>query len=252
MLRKISAYYERGAEDGRLAAGAGRLEFLRTWDVLTRVLPSAPAAVLDVGGATGVYAGPLARAGYRVHVVDPIAAHVSLAAPDASVDGVLLLGPLYHLADRADRLTVWREAARVARPDGVVVAATISRYASLLDGFVKSYLVDPDFLGVVRGDLANGEYRNPEHVTGWFTTAYFHHPSEPAAEAAEAGLDVDRVVAVEGPLWMVGTLGDFLADDERTRMTLDLLREVESEPSLFSASSHLLTVAHRPHHPPFC
>jgi hypothetical protein len=98
---------------------------------------------------------------------------------------------------------------------------------------------------VVRGDLANGEHRNPEHVTGWFTTAYFHHPSEPAAEAAEAGLDVDRVVAVEGPLWMVDTLGVFLADDERTRMTLDLLREVESEPSLFGASSHLLTVAHR-------
>jgi len=262
MLAEIHAYYESGVEDGRLSAGAGRLEFLRTWDVLTRVLPSAPASVLDVGGATGVYAGPLARAGYRVHVVDPVAAQVAVAAAlpgvtaqvgdarvltaaDASVDAVLLLGPLYHLTDRADRLAVWHEAARAVRPGGVVVAATISRYASLLDGFVKSYLADPDFLDVVRGDLATGEHRNPEHVRGWFTTAYFHHPSEPPAEATEARLEVERVVAVEGPLWMVSTLSDFLAGDERTRLTLDLLREVESEPSLFGASAHLLTVARR-------
>jgi len=132
------------------------------------------------------------------------------------------------------------------KPGGVVVAATISRFASLLDGFVKGYLSDPDFDGVVRGALATGEHRNPEHVAGWFTTAYFHHPAEPAAEAAEAGLPVDRVVLVEGPLWMVSGLGDVLGDERRTRQMLDLLREVESEVTLFGASSHLLTVAHRP------
>ncbi|MFD0786413.1 class I SAM-dependent methyltransferase, partial [Micromonospora azadirachtae] len=57
---EIMDYYRQGGERDRLAAGAGRLEFLRTWDVLTRVLPDPPAVVLDVGGATGVYAGPLA------------------------------------------------------------------------------------------------------------------------------------------------------------------------------------------------
>jgi len=263
MRSEIGAYYDRGAENGRLSAGAGRLEFLRTWDVLTRVLPAAPASVLDVGGATGVYATPLARAGYQVHVVDPVAAHVAesatvpgvtaevgdaraLTVADASVDAVLLLGPLYHLTERSERLTVWREAARVVRPGGVVVAATISRFASLLDGFVRGFLAEPRFLGIVREDVATGQHRNPDDVPHWFTTAYFHHPGEPPAEAAEEGLDVDRVVAVEGPLWMVGTLPEFLADGERTRLTLDLLREVESEPSLHGASSHLLTVAHRP------
>ncbi len=263
MRAEIEAYYERGGEVDRLSAGAGRLEYLRTMDVLTRVLPPAPAVLLDVGGATGAYAAPLTEAGYEVRVVDPVASQVALAATipgvtatvgdarsldvaDDCIDAVLLLGPLYHLTDRGDRLRAWREASRVTRPGGVVVAATISRFASFLDGFARGYLEDPDFLGVVRGDLTSGVHRNPEHVAGWFTTAYFHHPNEPASEAGEAGLLVDRVVAVEGPLWMTATLDAFLVDERRTELMLDLLREVEEEPSLHGASAHLLTVARRP------
>jgi 2-polyprenyl-3-methyl-5-hydroxy-6-metoxy-1,4-benzoquinol methylase len=63
------------SERYRLDSGQGRLEYLRTWDVLIRVLPAAPATVLDVGGATGAYAGPLAASGYAVRVVDPVPEH---------------------------------------------------------------------------------------------------------------------------------------------------------------------------------
>jgi 2-polyprenyl-3-methyl-5-hydroxy-6-metoxy-1,4-benzoquinol methylase len=31
-----------------------------------------PARIVDVGGATGVYARPLAEAGYQVNAVDPV------------------------------------------------------------------------------------------------------------------------------------------------------------------------------------
>lgn len=260
MRAEVTSYYERGGESARLSAGRGRLEFLRTWDVLTRVLPAAPAMVADVGGATGVYAGPLARAGYQVHVIDPVAVQVDVAAAlpgvrasvgdaraldlsDASVDAVLLLGPLYHLTDRADRAAVWREAARVVRPEGVVIAATISRFTSLLDGYVRGFLADPAFAAIVRDDLRTGEHRNPDDTPGWFTTAYFHHPTEAATEALAAGLAVDPVVFVEGPLWMVDRLDDVLADEAGTAQLLDLLRRVETEPSLHGASSHLLTIA---------
>ncbi len=50
------------------------------------------------------------------------------------MDAVLLLGPLYHLPERADRLAALAEARRVLRPGGVVFAAAISRFASMLDG----------------------------------------------------------------------------------------------------------------------
>src|SRR5690349_15988180 len=75
----VLAYYRLGGETTRLDVGDGRLEFLRTCDVLSRTLPPAPASVLDVGGATGRYAGWLAAAGYPVHVVDPVPEHVTAA-----------------------------------------------------------------------------------------------------------------------------------------------------------------------------
>ena len=261
---EILEYYRRGGESVRLSSGAGRLEFLRTLDVLTRVLPPPGATVLDVGGATGVYAGPLAAAGYRVHVVDPVPEHVAtastvdgvtasvgdarwLAQPDASVDAVLLLGPLYHLVERDDRVRAWREAGRVVRPGGPVVAASVSRYAALFDGFVKGFYADPRFRRVVETVLDTPGRWNPEPDTAWFTTAYFHHPDELPSEVRDAGLVPDRVVMTESPLWMMGTdLDALLAEPSAVDPMLDLLRQVESEPSLLGASSHLLTVARRP------
>ncbi|WP_018811670.1 class I SAM-dependent methyltransferase [Salinispora pacifica] len=260
---EIMEYYQRGGERDRLAAGPGRLEFLRTWDVLSRVLPGVPAAVLDVGGATGVYAAPLAQAGYHVRVVDPVPEHVAEAAArpgvtavlgdaralpvaDRSMDTVLLLGPLYHLPERADRVAVWREAARVVRAGGVVVGATISRFASLFDGFVKGYFTDARFRPMVERTLADGVHRNIDDTQRWFTSAYFHHPDELAGEATEAGLVVRRRVSVEGPLGMTGArLAEILASPDLTGLLLEMMRSVEDEPSLLGASGHVLTIAVR-------
>ena len=265
MLRpEIREYYERGGERDRLAAGTGRLEFLRTWDILSRALPGPPARILDVGGATGVYAAPLAEAGYDVTVVDPVPGHVAAAGraagvtavvgdaralpvPDGSADAVLMLGPLYHLADRGDRLAAWREAARVVRPGGLVAGAVIVRFASLFDGIAKGYFAEPEFVALVEGALADGEHRNAANRPRWFTSAYFHRPEEAAAEATEAGLAEVRTVAVEGPVWMTEPrLTEFLAEPGLTGIMLDMLRRVEEEPSIFGASSHLLTLARRP------
>lgn len=264
VLPEIMDYYQRGAEHQRLAAGVGRLEYLRTWDILTRHLPDPPAVVLDVGGANGVYAGPLADVGYQVHVVDPVTEHVAeaaalpgvsasvgdvraLPAADRSADAVLLLGPLYHLLERTDRVSAWRQAARVLRPGGTVAAATISRFASLFDGLAKGYLTDPRFRSMVDDALASGLHRNPDAEPGWFTSAYFHHPEEVEAEVSDGGLQVHRVVAVEGPLGFAGPrLTEILADPGQTELLLEMLRRVEEDPSLLGASGHTLIIADHP------
>jgi SAM-dependent methyltransferase len=264
LAKEVMNYYRRGGERDRLTAGAGRLEFLRTWDVLTRVLPPPPADVLDVGGAMGVYAGPLAHAGYRVCVVDPVPEHVtasselpgvaavlgdamSLPAADRSVDAVLLFGPLYHLPERTDRLQVWRAAGRVLRPGGVVVGALISRFASLLDGMARNHFSDARFRPIVERALVDGRHLNDHDHPRWFTSAYFHHPDEVAGEVADAGLILRRRTAVEGPLWMAEQrLAEILASEEQTALLLDMLRRVEDEPSLLGSSSHLLAIASPP------
>jgi SAM-dependent methyltransferase len=270
--RDIAAYYDRGQEEGRLGDW-GRLEFLRTRELLARFLPAPPATVLDVGGAAGAYALPLAVEGYAVHLVDPVALHVeqaraaSAAQPDAplaslvvgdarelpvddqSADVVLLLGPLYHLTDAADRTRALREARRALRPNGLLVAAAITRFASTLDGVAQGFLLEPGFEAIVERDLADGQHRNPGAHPGWFTTAYFHRPDELGREVAAAGFDVTALLAVEGAVGAAAearSLDAWLDDSRRREILLRAIRRVEAEPSLLGASPHVLALATRP------
>jgi len=260
---EVGRYYRQGGERHRLASGVGRLEFLRTMDLLGRALPTPPARLLDVGGATGVYAEPLAAAGYEVQLIDPLPEHVAeaktrpgvtatlgdaraLPVADASVDAVLLLGPLYHLLDRADRVAAWAEARRAVRPGGLVAAATICRYASLIDGITRNFVLDPGYGAIVDNVLVDGVHRNTPDGE-YFTSAYFHHPDEIPAEVGDAGLTLVRRVAVEGPLWIMGhgRLDEVWTSEDMTDHLLAALRRFEDDTSLLGASSHLLTFARR-------
>jgi SAM-dependent methyltransferase len=261
-------YYGLGMERDRLSAGRGRLEALRTRELLDRWLPPAPAVVLYVGGAAGRYALPLAAAGYEVHLVDPVPLHVEQAAAasaaarhplasaslgdaravgaaDGSADAVLLLGPLYHLVEREERLRALREARRAVRPGGVVVAAAISRWASAVDGLLTGVLSSPDFGRIVADDLATGVHRNPGRNPDWFATAYFHEPEALAAEVRDAGLVVDGPVAVEGIAGLAWDIERMLDDPEVRERVLEVVRRTEREPALIGASSHLLVAGRR-------
>jgi SAM-dependent methyltransferase len=270
-MAEMSAFYDRGDEQGRLADW-GRLEFLRMRELLARFLPPAPATVLDVGGAAGAYALPLAADGYEVHLVDPVALHVeqaraaSAAQPDAplasatladarelpfedaSVDAVLMLGPLYHLTEADDRARALREAHRVLRPGGVLAAAAIMRFASTLDGVAQGFLLEPGFEAIVERDLADGQHRNPEDHPRWFTTAYFHRPDELEREVAAAAFEVREVLAIEGAVGAAAethALDGWLDDPAKREVLLRAIRRVEAEPSLLGASPHVLAVATR-------
>jgi SAM-dependent methyltransferase len=267
MEREILAHYEAGIEAPRLARHAGVLERARTLDLLTRHLPPPPARLLDVGGGPGVYAVWLAQRGYGVRLVDPVPLHVEQARAaareagvemeaaigdarrlddaDGSADAVLLMGPLYHLTERADRVAALAEARRVLRPGGVVMATGISRYASLLDGLSRRLVDDPAFRAILERDLAEGQHRNPTDRLDYFTTAYFHKVEQLAAEAEEGGLGMATVFAVEGPAWLFPDVEARAGDAEHWRILMDLLRQVEAVPALLAASAHLMLVARR-------
>jgi hypothetical protein len=61
----------------------------------------------------------------------------------------------------------------VLRPGGIVVAAAISRFASLLDGLISGWLGDPEFDAIVERDLAEGQHRNPTNRPEWFKPPSF-------------------------------------------------------------------------------
>jgi SAM-dependent methyltransferase len=251
-----SWYSDSYNEIDRLSINAiGRLELERTKELLLRFLPPAPARVLDVGGGPGVYASWLASLGYDVTLIDPVARHReeasahgtfavedgdarALTAPDASADAVLMLGPLYHLVDPADRARALAEAGRVARPGGVVAAAFISRHAPIIEVSAK-LLVNDDTLYEHMRRLRHSGDNDPS--TG-FTVAYFHRVEEIHADFVAAGLGEPAVYGIEGPLLPLLTSG--LAEDrpEYFEAAMRAARQVEDEPAMLATNAHLLGV----------
>jgi SAM-dependent methyltransferase len=255
--RIVNYYTDEYVEADRLRASAvGRLELLRTQELLRRHLPEAGSAVADIGGGTGAHAAWLVADGHDVVLVDLVPAHVEavrrqlpglraevadareLPLADGCVDAALLLGPLYHLQEPADRLRALQEAVRVTRSGGVVAVAAIGRYAPLLDLAVQRKL-SPEVLGMVRGQMATG--RHDPRVG--FTDAYMHLPGELRGELASAGVDEVTVYAVEGPLWPGVHV---LPDDVDLDPYLTVARELETNPDAVALSAHLLGVGTRP------
>jgi ubiquinone/menaquinone biosynthesis C-methylase UbiE len=233
--------------------------------VVLRYLSPAPGTIVDVGGAAGAHALWLAERGYRVHLVDAVprlvqearrrsqtAAHQictcqvadarDLPFGDGIAEAALLLGPLYHLTERADRLRALREVYRVLRPGGVMFAAAISRWASALDGVARDLFVDPAFADIVERDLEHGQHRNATDNWEYFTTAYFHRPDELEAEVVAAGYTSLSVLGLGGPGWMLADFNERWAHPRKREDLLRVARALEREASIVGVSAHLVAV----------
>lgn len=266
---KIRYYYEGYDERSRLTNGAGLLEFARLQEIIGRYAALPPAVVLNVGGGPGTYSCWLAKLGYEVHLIDLTPRHLeqareasasqpdhslasvsegdarSLSWDDESVDLVLLMGPLYHLLIREDRLAALCEACRVLKRGGILIATAINRFASLVDGLMNGYIDDPTFMTILHRDLLDGRHMPDSHVQEYFTTAFFHRPEEMEAEVAEAGFSLKGLFSVQGPGEYATDLNDRMADPHRREQLLDLIRMVEQERTLMGMASHIVVAAEK-------
>jgi ubiquinone/menaquinone biosynthesis C-methylase UbiE len=265
---EIERYYtEFKNEPGRLERHP--LEKFRTQQIISRYLPPPPAAILDVGGAAGVYTFWLSGLGYQVHLIDPVEYHLAEARsqaracahpplviangdarrldyPDHTFDIVLLLGPLYHLEEYSDRIAALKEAKRVAKKNGIVISAYISRFSALVDGYFKDLVSQPAWCTIVESDTATGRHYNPTGEAGYFTSAYFHHPGEIGPEIEAAGLVAEKVIAIESFAAYVPDLSIKVRNAEYQQALLKAISAVEEEKSLLGMSGHILGIGRKP------
>lgn len=214
----IADYYDATVQEEWHRLEASWLEFAITQHFIRARLPPG-SRILDLGGGPGRYALALAKDGYSVDLVDLAPANVAFARQKAEecgvrlgfalvgdaraipliesecYDGVLALGPLYHLIEREDRARCIEEVRRVLKPGGFGFFAFISTYApvhyaakheELLPAMMpqlseaagrESYVVDPD--------------------KGLFTEAFFIHPSLIADEFGGCGFERHSLFGAE-------------------------------------------------------
>ena len=238
-----------------------RLEYDLTWRYLQDYLP-ADGAVLEIGAATGRYTLELARRGYEVTAVDLSAAllarcrknladeglesRVRLLVADArnlgEVSGeftaVLLMGPLYHLVEEADRKLALKEALAHLRPGGVLFSAFLSRL-----GIMGDLLKDaPQWIeerAHVRSFLEHG--KRPDHYPKGGFRGYFARVGEIAPLHEALGLQTLVLAGVEPGISTDDESYNKLPAEQR-RLWLELLYEISAEASILGASRHLLYV----------
>jgi SAM-dependent methyltransferase len=215
-------------------------------------LRAAAAADSRLGRAIGTAAGAAADAAAGLAIDAPAGVAIDTAIGDArsldlaaaSVDAVLLLGPLYHLERRAERVQALREARRVVRPGGPVFGAAISRWAVRYDGVLRLRLYEqvPAILEVM-GPLERTGVLPPFSPNGF--TAYTHRPRQLRAEFISAGLGVADLVSVECGAFLLPDLSERMTDPVARQVIMDSARVMERVPELMGLGSHLLATGVR-------
>lgn len=260
-MSQVKAYYDSQPEREWQRLDTFRTEYAVTLRALETYLPKPPATVFDNGGGPGRYAIALAQRGYTVTLADLSDGNLALAnkkareaqvnlagvhslnaldlstLADAQFDAVLMMGPLYHLLDIAERQQAIAEAKRVLKTGGLIFAAFITRFATFRDAAANFPAWIANDWAYTKRMLKTGLHDSSKG----FTDSYFAHPNEvvPLMESAE--FETLNVIGCEGVA--AGSDASLNELDEQTwEKWVTLNYEMGQDPTLWGASDHLLYV----------
>lgn len=269
MSKHVKDYYDAAPEREweRLETGLSRIEFASTLRLIEKYFPSS-GAICDIGSGPGRYAIELARRGYRVTLFDLSGKLLERAKQaftskktgaerfvqgdardlscfdDESFDAVLLLGPLYHLIERDDRLRALSETIRILKPGGRAIVAFLNSWGLLrcgITGFPKRFN-DPDFLRSMLGERTFEDRERPN-----FTECHWSNPEIAGTELQDAGLRIVSYAGAEGfpngmaPL--LETLGK--SEPEAYENVLEFAAETSELPQFRDTANHVLFVVEK-------
>ena len=265
---KIIKFYSNEIEKDRLELDLFKLEGIRTKEIIGRYLSGENMRIADIGGGAGYYAFWLQEKGHHVSLVDLSPKNIELAnkysldtgiqltnleigdATDLNFeedqfDLLLLLGPLYHLVNKNDRLQALSEAKRILKPNGILLIAIISRYASLIDGFKRDLITNDNFEKLLISDLQTGIHLNETENPDYFTTAYFHTPSEIMGEITESKLKFEKLIAIESFGWIADNFKAKSEDPSYMSKLRKIINMVETNNDIIATSPHIMAIARK-------
>jgi len=264
-ITDIIDFYNKNAETEHNRLDRHQLEYDLTWRFLEQHLPD-KGAILEIGAATGRYTLHLAERGYTITAVDLSSVQLDYATKritEAGLEGsveflvadvrdlsmvtktdydvVLLMGPLYHLVEKADREKALQQVYDHMKPGGIIFSSFISRFGILGD-LIKNM---PDWIKRQRevvSVLMRGR-DSEEYPPGGFR-GYFAEVSEIEPLHEGVGFGMIELVGVE-PAISADDESYNKLDEELRELWLDLLQEVSANVSTIGASRHLLFIGRK-------
>lgn len=264
-INEVYEFYNNGAEVDRLERGLGIIEFYRSKEIISQYITNKN-TIYDIGGGIGKYSAWLAEQGHDVTLIELAPTAVDYAKknmkmsyvaevgdareinkPDESADVVLLMGPLYHLQNKSDRIKALNEAHRVLKKGGLLIAAGISKFSSTtwalsVYGNGCDFIDDDIYMNMLKHELATGEHIRPKEYPFIIANAYFHTIDELRNEVKYSGLEIVNHHAVEGCIWITPTLEEKWQDTDSRNRLLELIHATEHEETLMGLSPHFLVV----------
>lgn len=258
----VRAYY-----DGMVETEWGRIENRPEFRITRRFIEryvTPGDRVLDVGGGPGRYALWLAEMGCDVTLMDLSPENVRFAraraaerglnlsalegdarAADRAVSGpfdcVLLMGPLYHLLEEADRSAAVKACLRTLKPGGVLFASFINVFAGMIYAmkFAPELILDKSETEFYQTVLSERSYAGMA-----FTQAHFIHQREVLPFMAKFPLEKLHYFGQEG---ITSPCEKNLMDqpDEIADAWIDMAVKLCEREDLLSWSEHLMYVGRK-------
>ena len=259
-MNYLEDYYNNYDEEGRLLSRHGQVEYLTTMKYIRESLIGiSDPSVLEIGAGTGRYSVTLAKQGYRVTAVELIPHNLELlkskldgsesitairgnaldlsCLPDNAYDLTMLLGPMYHLYTKEDKLQALAEAVRVTKPGGYILVAycmnepTVVQYVfglNHLHEVMDMNLLTPDWHCI----------SEPKELFELVRT------EDIAALNAEFPVERIKLIASDGATNYNRSLIDAM-DDETFAKWMDFHFSVCERQDLIGASHHTLDILRR-------
>ncbi len=253
-MTELEKYYNKFCEEKRLGRRHGQVEYIITMNYIHKYLAEiSHPKIIDIGAGTGRYSVQLAEEGYDVTAVELVKYNLGILKSkgssvkayhgnalnlsrfdDETFDMALIFGPLYHLFTMEDKITALKEAARVTKQGGYILAAyCMNEYGVLLYGFRD---------GNIKACLEDGRLDSDFHCVSQPKDLYDYVRLEDIDYINQkTNLKRIQVIAPDGPAeYMRQAL--HAMDEETFELFIRYQMSVCERPELLGASAHLVDI----------
>lgn len=268
MIEKVREYYDNNAELewNRLSNPYSRIEYESTLYLIEKYFPN-NGHIIDIGSGPGRYSLELLKRGYKVSLLDISKNELDIARrkideanltaedyycksalelesfEDETFDGVLVMGPLYHLHSLKERQKVLKDTYRILKDNGIALISYINTWGALkasVSEFPESFKDKDHFQKYLEGNLKISSEES-------FTDTYFTTPPLALEEASQLGFKIISYAGVES--FLSGLNGQMKNLYENMPDVYDNYLEIASEccelPQYRDSTEHLHIVVQK-------